>query len=388
MSVYDTDVVVIGAGVIGLACAREMALQGREVVLLERESQIATQTSSRNSEVIHAGLYYPTGSLKARLCVDGRRALYEYLDARRIPYQKCGKLIVASAGEEAQKLDALHARAIANEVEGIKKIDGAAARTLEPALSESVSSALFSAETGIFDSHAFCLSLLGDFEAAGGTFVQTADVVSGRVETDTVLLNITAQEDYTLKAKTVINAAGLYAIEVATLIKGEHQTSLPKAHFAKGHYFSVVGKTPFRHLIYPMPSQGGLGIHLTLDLSGRARLGPDVEWLDGHGAALFDLQVPEALNEKFADAARRYWPELKLEQLSSDYAGIRPKIVGQGEEPGDFFIRPTRCKKLVNLLGIESPGLTSSLAISQYVSALVSLDAAGPGRSNLLAERQ
>jgi L-2-hydroxyglutarate oxidase LhgO len=371
MSVYETDVVVIGAGVIGLACARELALKGREVVLLERESQIATQTSSRNSEVIHAGLYYPTGSLKARLCVAGRHLLYEYLETRKIDHKKCGKLIVAASAEEAEKLDALHERAISNGVEGIEKLSGAAARKLEPALSDGITKALLSTQTGIFDSHSFCLSLLGDFESAGGTFVRNAKVVSGQVTSDSVDLNIAAQEAYTLRARTVINAAGLHAIELASRIKGDHQPSLPQAHFAKGHYFSVSGKTPFRHLIYPMPNQAGLGIHLTLDLAGRVRLGPDVEWLNESSSGSFDLYVPEALNQTFAEAARRYWPELKTEQLSADYSGIRPKIVGPGIAPGDFLINTTRSKMLVNLIGIESPGLTSSLAVSQSVSALV-----------------
>lgn len=380
MSVYDTDVVVIGAGVIGLACAREMALRGREVVLLERESQIATQTSSRNSEVIHAGLYYPTGSLKARLCVAGRRMLYEYLDERGISYKKCGKLIVASGEEEASKLSALHARAIANEVEGIKKIDGAAARTLEPALSDGITAALLSTQTGIFDSHSFCLSLLGDFQNAGGTFVRNASVVAGEVASNSVRLKIVAEEAYTLRGHTVINAAGLQAIEVASRIEGDHQSSLPQAHFAKGHYFSISGKTPFQHLIYPMPNRAGLGIHLTLDLAGRGRLGPDVEWINGSSSDSFDLHVPEALNETFADAARRYWPEMRTEQLSADYAGIRPKIVGRGADAGDYLINTSRCKSLISLVGIESPGLTSTLAVSRYVSALMSKSAASSRR--------
>jgi L-2-hydroxyglutarate oxidase LhgO len=368
MSVYDTDVVVIGAGVIGLACAREMALRGREVVLLERESQIATQTSSRNSEVIHAGLYYPTGSLKARLCVAGRRMLYEYLDERGISYKKCGKLIVASSEIESEKLRALHERAISNEVEGIEHLDGTKARELEPALSDGITSALVSPQTGIFDGHSFCLSLLGDFENAGGTFVRNASVVSGKVTADSVHLNIAAEEAYTLKAQSVINAAGLQAIQVAHLIEGDHQSSLPKAYFAKGHYFSVSGKTPFRHLIYPMPNGAGLGIHLTLDLQGSARLGPDVEWLDTAQNIEPDFSVPEDLADTFLVSAQRFWPELKRQQLLAGYAGIRPKLVAPGAAPGDFLVHLDHSNKLCNLLGIESPGLTASLAIANHVA--------------------
>ena len=371
MSVYETDVVVIGAGVIGLACARELALKGREVVLLERESQIATQTSSRNSEVIHAGLYYPTGSLKARLCVAGRHLLYEYLETRKIDHKKCGKLIVAASAEEAEKLDALHERAIANGVEGIEKLSGDAARKLEPALSDGITKALLSTQTGIFDSHSFCLSLLGDFESAGGTFVRNAKVVSGQVTSDSVDLNIAAQEAYTLRARTVINAAGLHAIEIASRIKGDHQPSLPQAHFAKGHYFSVSGKTPFQRLIYPMPNKAGLGIHLTLDTSGRARLGPDVLWLDEEQAIQQDLSVPEALADSFHLAVQKFWPALDRDQLHADYAGIRPKLVAAGAAPGDFVVHPDRSKRLLNLLGIESPGLTASLAIARHVTQLL-----------------
>lgn len=365
------DTLVIGAGVIGLACARALAEQGREVVLLERGTQIAEQTSARNSEVIHAGLYYPTGSNKARFCVEGRRRLYAYLEARQIDHKKCGKLIVASDAREVERLKALSAQAEANGVEGMRYLSGDAARALEPALPDTIDAALHSAETGILDSHGFYLSLLGDFERAGGAVAYRSEVLSGQVTDTGVALRIGGGETYEAVANLVINAAGLQAVRLAAAIDGPHVAGLPTPRFAKGHYFSVSGKAPFRHLIYPMPSEAGLGTHLTLDLGGRARLGPDVAWLPEGVEAPFDYSVPEALAETFHQAATRFWPNLRLDQLSPDYSGIRPKLVGPGDAPGDFMIETAADGRLINLLGIESPGLTSALAIGDYVAGLV-----------------
>lgn len=379
------DTVVIGAGVIGLACARALALQGRDVVLLERGNRIAEQTSARNSEVIHAGLYYPTGSSKARFCVEGRRKLYAYLRERQIDHSKCGKLIVANGAHEVAKLKALAAQAEANGVEGMRYLSGSEARELEPALPDTISAALHSAETGILDSHAYYLSLLGDFERAGGSIAYQSDVLSGRVSETGVQLRVgdgneadgeerdgeeVDGDEYEVEADLVINAAGLRAVRLAAAIDGPHVDELPTPRFAKGHYFSVSGTVPFRHLIYPMPNEAGLGTHLTLDLSGRGRLGPDVEWLPEGAEAPFDYSVPDALAETFHQAAKSFWPDLRLDQLSADYAGIRPKLVGPGQPPADFVIQNAAHGRLINLLGIESPGLTASLAIGDYVADL------------------
>ena len=366
------DTVIIGAGVIGLACARALALQGREVVLIERGGAVAEQTSARNSEVIHAGIYYPTGSNKARFCVEGRRQLYVYLDERKIDHRKCGKLIVASGAEEEARLNTLAAQAEANGVEGLRRLTGAEARAFEPALPASISAALYSAETGILDSHSFYLSLLGDLEAAGGAAVYQSEVVSGCLSGSGVHLSIRGEDAFDVDAATVINAAGLQAIRVAAAIEGPHVAGLPTARFAKGHYFSVSGKPPFRRLIYPLPNQAGLGTHLTLDLAGRARLGPDVAWLPEGADEPFDYAVPEALAAPFHRAATVFWPDLRLDQLSPDYAGLRPKLVGPGQAPADFIIQDVAGGRLINLFGIESPGLTSALAIGEHVARIAS----------------
>ncbi len=364
------DAVIIGAGVIGLACARALAQQGREVVLLERGTRIAEQTSARNSEVIHAGLYYPTGSHKARFCVDGRRQLYAYLETRQIDHSRSGKLIVASGADEVERLKALSAQAEANGVEGMRWLSGAEARALEPALPDTISAALHSSETGILDSHAFYLSLLGDFEAAGGSIAFNSEVVSGHVREASVQLQVRGDEDIQIDAATVINAAGLQAVALAAAIDGPHVATLPTPRFAKGHYFSVSGKTPFQSLIYPLPNEAGLGTHLTLDLAGRGRLGPDVEWLSEGLSEPFDYSVPEALAEAFHQAASAFWPSLQLSQLSPDYAGIRPKLAQSGASAADFMIQSVAEGRLINLRGIESPGLTSALAIADYVGKL------------------
>lgn len=367
MSTIDIDALVIGAGVIGLASARALALSGRETVLLERTSEIGSQTSSRNSEVIHAGLYYPTGSNKAKFCVAGRRALYKYLDTHKIDYKKCGKLIVARGQTELENLRALMNRASDNEVENIDYLEPDQVQDIEPALSPNISGALYSRETGIIDSHAFMLSLLAEFEAFGGQIAYQSHVASGTVDTDGVTLQIEGNEAYEIRAKSVINAGGLQALDIANAIDGPHVSNLPRAYFAKGHYFSVSGPVPFRHLIYPMPNQAGLGTHLTLDLAGRGRLGPDVEWVQPNAEGDFDYSVPDRLSDSFYQAAIQFWPNLERERLHPAYSGIRPKIVGPGQTAGDFMFQRAPQAPLINLLGIESPGLTSSLAIGDYV---------------------
>ncbi|MEO0466582.1 MAG: NAD(P)/FAD-dependent oxidoreductase [Pseudomonadota bacterium] len=371
---FEIDVAVVGAGVIGLAAARALAMAGHDVVLLEAETAIATHTSSRNSEVIHAGLYYANGSLKARHCVAGRRAIVQYLKERGIAYNPCGKLVVATNDTEAQGLGGLLERAQANGVEGLRSLDGAAARAMEPALAAHVSAAIHSPVSGIFDSHGFFLSLQGDFEDAGGQIVFGTPVRSGHPDGQRITLELGGATPSRLSARWVINAAGHHAVDLAEAIEGPHQSGLPTPRYVKGSYFTVSGKTPFSRLIYPMPTTSSLGLHLTIDLGGRGKLGPDAEWLAEGAAPPFDYRVDPARAHHFYAAVRRYWPGLAEGALSPDYAGVRPKLVGEGQPSGDFIIEGPRehaTSGLVNLLGIESPGLTSSLAIADHVLELV-----------------
>lgn len=370
---FEIDCVVIGAGVVGLACARALALSGRETVILEAETAFGTHTSARNSEVIHAGLYYAEGSLKAQFCVTGRRTLYEYLGERGIAHKPCGKLVVATRDAEAEHLADLKARAEHNGVEKLELIDGAAARAMEPALSADVRAALHSPVSGIFDSHAYMLALLGDVEDAGSNLVLGTHVISGEAEAGRIRLRTGGNMPAELLARTVINCAGHRAVDVARGIRGPHQTALPDTYFVKGSYFSVSGRTPFSRLIYPMPGTASLGLHLTVDLSGRGRLGPDAEWLADGAGPPFDYRVDPGRASHFLDAARRYWPEIRADQLSPDYSGIRPKLVRPGKPSGDFRIEGQSVHGmpgLVNLFGIESPGLTSSLAIADHVAEI------------------
>lgn len=367
----DTDVVVIGAGVIGLAIARNVARRGRDVTVLEAEPFIAAHTSSRNSEVIHAGHYYATGSLKAKLCVAGRQALYAYLETHGIAHKRCGKLVVAIGADEAEALPALHARAHANGVPEINLIDGKAARRLEPALSAEVRCALHSPVTGIFDSHGYMLALQGELEDAGGRVALKAPLIDGQVTPRAVRLHVGGAEPVELAARCVINAAGHNAVAVAAAIEGPHTAHLPRPRYVKGSYFAIQGRTPFSHLIYPMPGTASLGLHLTVDLAGRGKLGPDAEWLPEETRPPFDYAVEPARAARFYDAARRYWPGLPDGALSPDYAGVRPKLVGPGEPPGDFRIEGPGdhgAAGLIHLFGIESPGLTASLAIAAHVT--------------------
>jgi L-2-hydroxyglutarate oxidase LhgO len=360
--VEHIDTVVLGAGVIGLAAARALALDGREVLLLEREGGIGTGISSRNSEVIHAGIYYPTGSLKARLCVAGRVALYDYCTTHGVRFAKPGKLIVASEATECARLDAIKAQAAANGV-ALTMHSGKEARALEPELR--VAAALYSPETGIVDSHALMLSLQGEFEEAGGMIALRAPFLKGVVTDTGFRLEIGGDHPMALACHRLVNATGLAAPDVARRLSGMPQETLPRGHLCKGSYFGLNARAPFTRLIYPVPEPGGLGVHVTLDLGGLVRFGPDVEWTEQES---YDLDPRRG--EAFYAAIRRYWPQLPDGALIPAYSGIRPKISGPGEAAADFLIQGPATHGiagLVNLLGIESPGLTASLGIGDAV---------------------
>lgn len=360
----SVECVVIGAGVVGLATARALALAGREVVILERENHIGSGVSSRNSEVIHAGIYYPKGSLKAQLCVAGKAALYDYCESRHIPHQRCGKLIVATHENQVAELHRIAAAAAANGVDDLVWLTAEEAQALEPALS--CVAALLSPSTGIVDSHALMLSLLGEAEAGGGMIAYETEVSAMRMEPDGVALTTSGETEPSLKARLVVNSAGLDAPGLAARtdsLGNEHQAT---AHYAKGSYFTLSGRSPFQRLIYPTPEPGGLGVHLTLDMGGQAKFGPDVEWVDEP-----NYDVDPARSEKFYGAVRRYWPALPDDALIPGYAGVRPKISSPGEAAADFRIDVAPGVQgggLINLFGIESPGLTSSLAIAERVA--------------------
>jgi L-2-hydroxyglutarate oxidase LhgO len=360
------ECVVVGAGVIGLAVARRLARAGREVIVLETAEAIGTVTSSRNSEVIHAGIYYPAGSLMARMCVSGKRALYDFCSDHGIPHRNCGKLIVATTPKETEKLQSIRAHAEANGVLDLQHLSGEAARALEPALN--CDAALLSPSTGIIDSHAFMLALRGDAEAAGAalafhTPLRGAKASGGRIE-----LDVGGNAPITLECGLLVNAAGLGAPAVARSIDGMPIDLIPRPYLAKGNYFSCSTRAPFSHLIYPVPEPGGLGVHLTLDMAGQARFGPDVEWVE-----TIDYAVDSARAQRFYPAIRRYWPALPDGALMPSYSGIRPKIVPPAVAVQDFLIQGPRqhgVAGLINLFGIESPGLTSALAIADYVGDL------------------
>ena len=374
MESFDADAVVIGAGAVGLSCARALALQGRDVLVLEAAGAIATETSSRNSEVIHAGLYYATGSLKARLCVEGRRKLYQYCAAHGVEAHKCGKLVVAVDDAEAAATPALLKRALDNGVEEIRLIDGAESRRLEPALSPDVRVAIHSETSGLFDSHAYFLALQGEFEDRGGSLVVDTPVVRGEVTAGAIEIETGGAAPSRIRARTVINAAGHYALPVARSIAGGPDYPGMTMRWVKGSYFVASGRAAFARLIYPMHNSTTQGLHLAIDLGGRTRLGPDAEWLPEGSRPPFDYEVDPARAAHFYHEVRRYWPGLKDGALSPDYSGVRPKIVGKGEPSADFLIDgPERhgVAGLVNLIGIESPGLTSSLAIGEMVAGLV-----------------
>ena len=364
------DAVVVGAGAIGLACARELALRGLETIVLEATGGIGNGTSSRNSEVIHAGLYDAPGSLKATLCVAGRRLLYPYCASRGVGHRRCGKLIVATTAGQAETLRAIEQRARANDVEGLRALSGAEARVLEPALH--AEAALLSTVTGIVDSHALMLAYLGDLENAGGALVVRSPVEGVTVTADGFALRVGGAEPLELATRIVVNAAGLHAQELADRIDGLARQHVPAPRFAKGNYYALAGRSPFTHLIYPVPEPGGLGVHLTLDLAGQARFGPDVEWLaPGTPPAAIDYAVDPGRSALFYAAIRRWWPDLRDGALAPAYSGVRPKLQGPGEPVRDFVLQGPQTHGvagLVNLYGIESPGLTASLAIAAEVA--------------------
>ncbi|SOZ37652.1 NAD(P)/FAD-dependent oxidoreductase [Cupriavidus neocaledonicus] len=363
------DCVVIGAGVVGLAVARALALQGREVIILEAENAFGTVTSARNSEVIHAGIYYPAGSLKAQLCVRGKAMLYDYCASHHVAHQRCGKLIVATSAAQVATLEGIRAKAAANGVDDLRLIDGAEAQALEPQLQ--CHAALLSPSTGIVDSHGLMTALLGDAENAGAVLAVQSPVLGGAVTADGIRLEIGAEDGSTttLLARTVVNSAGLTAPELARRIDGMPEAHIPPQYYAKGCYFTLAGRAPFSRLIYPVPEAAGLGVHLTIDLGGQARFGPNVRWIDE-----IEYGVDAADADAFYDEVRRYWPALADGALQPGYAGIRPKISGPHEAAADFRIDGPAVHGvagLVHLFGIESPGLTSSLAIAERVCAVL-----------------
>jgi L-2-hydroxyglutarate oxidase LhgO len=359
------EAVVIGAGVIGLAVARELAASGRETLILEADRRFGTGVSSRNSEVIHAGIYYRQNSLKARLCVAGRDRLYAYCRERGVPHQRCGKLIVATEPGQVPALEALAAVARGNGVM-LDLLPRAAALALEPQLA--CDAALHSPLSGIIDSHAYMLALLADAERNGATLACGSAVTRVVPGEGALAIGVNGAEP-SLQTRLLFNCAGVDAPAVARRFEGFPAGQIPREYFSRGNYFSLAGRVPFRHLIYPLPEPGGLGIHLTLDLAGKARFGPDVEWIDSR-----NYDVNPQRGARFYQAIRRYWPALPDGALHPDYAGVRPNITGPGEPDADFRIDGPRThgvSGVVNLFGIESPGLTASLAVaSEAVSRI------------------
>jgi L-2-hydroxyglutarate oxidase LhgO len=373
----ETEAIVIGAGAVGLACGAALARAGKETLVLESALSIGTGTSARNSEVIHAGLYYPTGSLRHQLCVAGRRRLYQWLAERGVPHRKTGKLIVGTTDAQIPRMQALFDQGIRNDVEGLRFLTGSEAMALEPNLT--CSAAVLSEETGILDSHGYMLSLQGDLEDHGGSVVVGAPVETAEILPDgRFLLGVGGTEPADIVTRILINSAGLHAVRVARQMKGYHPDLIPFFTLAKGNYFSCLARPAFQRLIYPAPVEGGLGVHITLDLGGRMRFGPDVEWLEHDDPDRIDFTVDLSRADDFYDAVRQYWPGLPDGAIAADYSGCRPKLSSPGEQAADFRIDGPEHHGhagLVHLFGIESPGLTSSLAIAEeVVSRLSELD--------------
>jgi L-2-hydroxyglutarate oxidase LhgO len=358
---------VIGAGVVGLAIARKLAMEGREVVVLEAERAFGTHTSARNSEVVHAGIYYASGSLKARMCVAGRQLLYRYCEEHDVGHRRIGKLIVASDETQIAGLQKYKAQAETNGVPDLEWLDGGVLRELEPEV-RSVAGVL-SPSTGVVDSHGLMLAYLGDAERHGASLALESPVIAGAVESDGIRLDVGGAEPMSLKCHTVINSAGLNAQAVARSIAGVPAHTIPPSFYAIGHYYTLTGKAPFRRLIYPVARQDWLGVHVTIDLGGQVKFGPDFSWIER-----IDYRFDESREAAFYEAIRFYYPGLRDGALQPGYTGIRPRITGPGGPAQDFVIQ---CKHehgiegLVNLYGIESPGLTSSLAIADHVARLL-----------------
>ncbi|SEH28199.1 NAD(P)/FAD-dependent oxidoreductase [Rhizobium sp. NFR12] len=366
--ILELDCVVIGGGVVGLAIARRLALSGREVIVLEAEALTGSITSARNSEVIHAGLYYATGSLKAALSVSGKHSLYQYCDERGIPHRRCGKLVVAASEPEVAYLEKLLKQAWANGVADCRLVDGAELAAMEPQIRGF--KGLLSPSTGIIDSHRLMEAYIADIENHGGSIVLNSPVLGGTLRDDSVRLSVGGADPVDVDAKLVVNAAGLGAWGISAGLEGLDPATIPERHYAKGSYFSLSARAPAQRLIYPVPEPGGLGVHLTLDMAGQARFGPDVEWVE-----TIDYDVDPDRSQKFYSAIRRYWPGLADGTLVPAYSGIRPKVVGsKGGGGGDFIIQgPTQTGHpgYAALYGIESPGLTSSMAIAEYLEKLI-----------------
>jgi L-2-hydroxyglutarate oxidase LhgO len=364
----SVDCVVIGAGVVGLACARALALQGREVIILERAEAIGTETSSRHSEVIHAGIYYEPGSLKARFCVEGKLKMYRFMKERGIPYNPMGKLIVATSEHQVAGLQSIKDRAEKNGVMDLELLSHNEVVAREPELR--CITALWSPSTGVADSHSYMLGLQGDAEEKGAMIAYFAPVERGEITDGGIILEVGGEGAMTLKAKTVINAAGLHTQKLTHEITGFPKDRIPPWNYCKGNYYSLSGcKAPFSSLIYPAPEQAGLGVHLTLDLAGQARFGPDVEWIDE-----INYDVDPGRSDSFYAAVRKYWPGLPDGALQPGYSGIRPKIQASGEPATDYVIHGPKehgVPGLINLYAIESPGMTSSLAIADYVADML-----------------
>jgi L-2-hydroxyglutarate oxidase LhgO len=364
------ECVVIGAGIVGLAVARALALGGREVVVLEAEDAIGTHTSSRNSEVIHAGIYYPRGSLKATACLRGRQRLYEYCESHGVPFRRCGKLIVAADEAQIPELRGIRQKAHDNGVIDVEEIPAAEAMRMEPALR--CVAALLSPSTGIIDSHALMLAYLGDAEAAGAMLGLKSPLTKVRISDSGFEIH---SEGTRIQSRILVNSAGFRAPSVARLMEGFPEDDIPTEYYAKGNYYSLTSRPPFSRLVYPVPEPGGLGVHVTLDLAGQARFGPDVEWLERFDPRK-DYVVDPQRSARFYAAIRRYWPALPDGALAPGYSGIRPKISGPKEPAADFLIQgPAQhgVPGLVNLFGIESPGLTASLALADDVAALLKI---------------
>jgi L-2-hydroxyglutarate oxidase LhgO len=357
---FDTDVVVVGAGVVGLACARALARAGYDVIILEQHPAFGSETSSRNSEVIHAGIYYPSGSLKARLCVQGKNLLYQFCEDYGVSYRKCGKLIVSTSADQEYLLHTIREQAIDNNVDDLNILSSEEIKALEPELH--CTAALFSPSTGIIDSHGFMLALLGDAERHGAQLVSRTPVERIIYTPPGFDVLTTGSNPYPIKTRYLINAAGLGATKVAASIEGLSPKHIPRLLFAKGNYFSISGKAPFSRLVYPIPEPGGLGVHFTIDLGGQGRFGPDVEWI-----SKIDYAVDKKRAENFYFQIRRYWPQITNGILEPAYAGVRPKLASPGEKDSDFQLQDFaehQLHGLINLFGIESPGLTAALALA------------------------
>lgn len=367
----DIDCLVIGAGVVGLAIARALARAGRDVVVAETAGGIGQGISSRNSEVIHAGIYYPQGSLKARFCVEGKKALYQFCSEFGVEHRNCGKIIVATSVEQQQILGSIAERAARNGVDDLRQLGRDDVHALEPALM--AVGGLLSPSTGIIDTHSLMLALQGDLEAHGGAVALATPVLAIRRAGPLMEVETGGDAASSLTANTIVIAAGLEAPLLARRVNGLAHNRIPPAYFAKGNYFSLARRAPFSRLIYPVPEPGGLGVHLTLDMGGRARFGPDVEWLDVETPDAIDYRVDPQRSEKFYAAIRRYWPDLRDGELSADYSGVRPKLAPAGTSDADFSIidhAADGMPGLIGLYGIESPGLTSCLAIGSHVAGL------------------